>query len=144
MLKETAKDMKNRIEPPDRTKLHESFYKLELTNEWISSRDALDELYHILAYKKGLLTKTAKSDFELEPCGRQPQFRHLDSKRKTILLRVFKTLDLICFYPKQNVVKDTSSFDQTIQRLWDELLFDQEKLRELKESATDKPAVSDP
>jgi hypothetical protein len=31
--KETAREMKNRIEPLDLTKLHESFYKLEISND---------------------------------------------------------------------------------------------------------------
>lgn len=92
----------------DPKNLHKSYFKLQITNDMITSKMRLMELYSTLAYRKSIQSKNinitnlqkgqvanAKFVFELQPCGRQPQFRYVDYSRKIILLKIFKTLDLI-------------------------------------------------
>jgi len=83
----SAEELKARLDPKqDPANLHKSYFKLVITNDLITSKLKLGELYSTLAYRKGIQTKniTANSNgqeqvdenphfvFELQPCGRQP------------------------------------------------------------------------
>ena len=144
----TAEEMKKLLDPnQDPKNLSKSYFKLTITNDLITSKLRLSELYSTLAYRKSIQTKNinmllaniqqehaTQFVFELQPCGRQPQHRYIDQTRKIILLKIFKTLDLISQYVLQqadenkqhNQRENPFSPENTIQSLWDQMLEQQE------------------
>ena len=74
-------------------KYDNSVYRLTFSDELIDSKEKLLEFYEDLTLRKGTLSKSLS--FEIQPCGRKPMYKTLDSKRIEILTRIFTTLDLL-------------------------------------------------